>query len=395
MIKRRLQARLRYLLGEFPAVVLLGPRQVGKTTLAFQVAEELDSVYLDLETPSQLAKLADPELYLADHQARLVILDEIHRVPGLFGSLRGSIDRGRREGRRSGRFLLLGSASMDLLRQSGESLAGRIAYLELNPFDALEIEPALQDRLWVRGGFPDSFLSGSDTSSFEWRENFIRTYLERDMPQLGPRIAAETLRRFWVMLAHRQGSPLNAAAIARSLGVDGKTVGNYLDLMVDLLLVRRLRPWYANIGKRLRKSPKVYVRDSGVLHALLNLRTKEDVLGHPVAGHGWEGFVIENLLALAPNRSEANFYRAAGGAEIDLVLTLPGRKPWAIEIKRRLDPKPGRGFFSACEDVNPEARFVVYPGAERYRVSRCTEAISLAQLLREIASDATLPANPH
>ena len=386
MIKRRLQARLRYLLEEFPAVVLLGPRQVGKTTLAHQIAAELDSVYLDLETPSQLAKLADAELYFADHEERLVVLDEVNRAPELFRILRGNIDQGRREGRRSGRFLLLGSASMDLLRQSGESLAGRIAYLELSPLDLLEVESVSQDRLWIRGGFPDSYLARSEELSFEWRENFIRTYLERDVPQLGPRIPAETLRRFWVMLAHCQGSPLNAAMIARSLGVDGKTVAGYLDLMVDLLLVRRLQPWHANTGKRLRKSPKVYVRDSGVLHALLNLSTREDVLGHPVAGHGWEGFVIENLLAVAPARSDASYYRAAGGAEIDLVLTLPGRRPWAIEIKRRLDPKPSRGFYSACEDIGPEARFVVYPGSERFKVSKSVEAISLEQLLGEIAS---------
>ena len=373
------------MLGEYPAVVLLGPRQVGKTTLAHQISGELDSVYLDLETPSQLAKLSDPELYLLDHRKSLVIFDEVHRAPELFRVLRGNIDQGRREGLRSGRFLLLGSASMDLLRQSGESLAGRVAYLELNPFDLLEINPGQQDQLWILGGFPDSFLASSEERSFEWRENFIRTYLERDVPQLGPRIPAETLRRFWMMLAHSQGSPLNAAMIARSLGVNGKTVAGYLDLMVDLLLVRRLQPWHTNVGKRLRKSPKVYVRDSGVLHALLNLRTREDILGHPVVGHSWEGFVIENLLAVAPARSEANYYRAAGGAEIDLVLTLPGRRPWAIEIKRRLNPKPGRGFHSACGDIDPEARFVVYPGSEGYRLSREVEVINLKQMLGKIA----------
>ena len=373
------------MLGEYPAVALLGPRQVGKTTLAHQISGELDSVYLDLETPSQLAKLSDPELYLLDHRKSLVIFDEVHRAPELFRVLRGNIDQGRREGLRSGRFLLLGSASMDLLRQSGESLAGRVAYLELNPFDLLEINPGQQDQLWILGGFPDSFLASSEERSFEWRENFIRTYLERDVPQLGPRIPAETLRRFWMMLAHSQGSPLNAAMIARSLGVNGKTVAGYLDLMVDLLLVRRLQPWHTNVGKRLRKSPKVYVRDSGVLHALLNLRTREDILGHPVVGHSWEGFVIENLLAVAPARSEANYYRAAGGAEIDLVLTLPGRKPWAIEIKRRLNPKPGRGFHSACGDIDPEARFVVYPGSEGYRLSREVEVINLKQMLGKIA----------
>lgn len=380
MIERRLQTRLRYLLEDFPAVALLGPRQVGKTTLAMQIAEGLDSVYLDLESPSQREKLSDPELYLADHKGKLVILDEVHRVPNLFNSLRGIIDQGRREGRRAGGFLLLGSASMDLLRQTGESLAGRIAYLELKPLDILETDADAQDRLWVRGGFPESYLAKNDMRSFDWRENFIRTYLERDVPQLGPRVPAETLRRFWVMLAHNQGSPLNAAALARALGVDGKTVAKYLDLMVDLLLVRRLQPWHANVGKRLRKSPKVYVRDSGILHTLLNLATKEDVLGHPVSGFGWEGFVIENLLSVAPERSEASFYRSSGGAEIDLVLTLPGREPWAIETKRRLAPKPARGFYSACEVINPEARFVVYPGSERFPISRGVEAIGLKEL---------------
>lgn len=396
MIPRRLQTRLRELLGEYPAVALLGPRQVGKTTLALEVAESVESIYLDLESPADRARLSEPELYLAGHEDRLVILDEVHRVPDLFGALRGLIDRGRRKGRRAGRFLLLGSASMDLLRQSGETLAGRIAYLELNPFDVSEIDAGpqddpqdrTQDKLWVRGGFPDSFLAASDARSLNWRENFIRTYLERDVPQLGPRIAAETLRRFWVMLAHSQGGLLNAAALARGLGVDGKTIARYLDLMVDLLLVRRLMPWHRNVGKRLVKSPKVFVRDSGIAHALLGLGTKEEVLGHPVVGHSWEGFVIENLLAVAPERTEAQFYRASGGAEIDLVLSLPGRKPWAIEVKRSLDPKPARGFHSACLDVKPEARFVVYPGRERFAISKGLDAIALVDLAAELQDGA-------
>lgn len=386
MINRRLQSHLQDLLQDFPAVAMLGPRQVGKTTLALAVAESIDSIYLDLESSADRAKLTDPELYLADHEKRLVILDEVHRVPDLFQSLRGLIDRGRRKGQKAGRFLLLGSASMDLLRQSGESLAGRIAYVELNPFDVLEVEENGHDSLWVRGGFPDSYLATNDDRSFRWRENFIRTYLERDVPQLGPRIPAETLRRFWVMLAHTQGGLLNAAALARGLGVDGKTIASYLDLMVDLLLVRRLMPWHKNVGKRLIKSPKVYVRDSGITHALLGLSTKEQVLGHPVIGQSWEGFSVENLLTVAPERSEASFYRAAGGAEIDLVLTLPGRGPWAIEVKRSLKPKPTKGFLSACEDVEPEARFIIYPGAERFSLSEEIEAISLTSLAEEIAS---------
>lgn len=386
MIGRRLQAQLRSLLAEYPAVVLLGPRQVGKTTLALEIAEMMDSVYLDLESTADRAKLSDVELYLRDHEDRLVIFDEVHRVPDLFRSLRGLIDRGRRKGKRAGRFLLLGSASMDLLRQSGETLAGRVAYLELNPFDVLEVDASARDRLWVRGGFPDSFLASNDGRSLAWRENFIRTYLERDVPQLGPRIPAETLRRFWVMLAHTQGGLLNAATLARGLGVDGKTVAKYLDLMVDLLLVRRLRPWHKNIGKRLVKSPKVYVRDSGITHALLGLGDKEEILGHPVVGPSWEGFVIENLLSVAPERADAGFYRASGGAEIDLVLTFPGQRVWAIEIMRSLDPKPARGFHSGCKDVKPDARFVVYPGDERFSISRNIEAINIDALAREIAA---------
>lgn len=391
MIARRLHARLRDLLAEYPAVALIGPRQVGKTTLALEVAEVVNSVYLDLESPTDLARLSDPELYLADHEDRLVILDEVHRLPGLFQSLRGLIDRGRRRGRRAGQFLLLGSASVDLLRQSGETLAGRIAYLELGPFDVLEGGESDQDALWVRGGFPDSFLAADDRRSLEWRENFIRTYLERDVPEFGPRIPAETLRRFWVMLGHTQGGVLNAAALARGLGVSGRTVSRYLDLMVDLLLVRRLTSWRRNVGKRLVKSPKVYVRDSGIVHALLGLGSKEDLVGHPVVGASWEGFVVETLLSLAPDRAEASFYRSSGGAEIDLILTLPGRRPWAIEVKRSLNPRPRRGYHSACEDVSPEAKFVVYPGADRYRVAGDVEAISVPELANEVVGSGRRP----
>ena len=356
-IVRRLAAELDEALDSAPAVALLGPRQVGKTTLALDVHARRPSVYLDLESPADRAKLTEPELYLADHERELVILDEVHRVPDLFRSLRGLIDRGRREGLRVGRFLLLGSASMDLLRQSGESLAGRITHLELAPFDALEVEPADVDSLWVRGGFPDSFLADSARASHRWRQDFIRTYLERDIPQLGPRIPAETLRRFWTMLAHQQGGVLNAAGLARGLGVSGKTVASYLDLLVDLLVVRRLEPWHSNTGKRLVKSPRIYVRDSGITHTLLGLRAKEEVLGHPVAGASWEGFAIDSLLAAAPDGTQSNFYRTSAGAEIDLLLTLPGGARWAIEIKRSLTPKPERGFHHACGQLQLTGRF--------------------------------------
>lgn len=366
MIERRITSELNALLDTTPVVALLGPRQVGKTTLAHAIGDQRPSIYLDLESDADRAKLAEPELYLAQHEDKLVILDEVHRLPNLFQNLRGLIDRGRRKGLRSGRFLLLGSASIDLLKQSGESLAGRIAYLEMQPIDGLEVSSKDIGRLWTRGGFPDSFLAINDRVSQRWRQDFIRTYLERDIPMLGPRIPAETLRRFWTMLAHHQSGLLNAAEFARALGVDGKTVGAYLDLLVDLLLVRRLEPWHANTGKRLVKSPRVYVRDSGLTHTLLGLATQEDVLGHPVAGASWEGFVIETLIAAAPEGTRANFYRTSAGAEIDLVLTLPGGKLWAIEIKRSLTPKLERGFHHACEDLAPEQRFVVYPGEEAY-----------------------------
>jgi predicted AAA+ superfamily ATPase len=366
-------------------VVLSGPRQVGKTTLALEVAERRPATYLDLESESDRARLAEPELYFADHADELLVLDEIQRLPGLFEVLRGVIDQGRRENRGDGRFLLLGSASLELLSQSGESLAGRIAFAELAPFDLTEVGAEQLDRLWVRGGFPESFLANDEQASLRWRRDFIRTYLERDIPQLGPRIPAETLRRLWTMLAHNQGGLLNAANLARSLGVSGATVGNYLDLMVDLLLVRRLAPRLANLGKRMVRSPKVYVRDSGLLHALLGIADKESLLGHPVLGGSWEGLVIENLIGVAGADVEPSFYRTSGGAEVDLVLTWPDGREWAIEVKRTLAPKLQRGTRSALEDIKPERGFVVYPGSERFPLGDDVEAIGLAELCAELS----------
>ncbi len=379
-LPRQLISQVREELDTNPAVVLLGPRQVGKTTLALQLAAERPSIYLDLESERDRARLGEPELSLPLWQDRLVILDEVHRVPSLFPSLRGLIDEARRQGKRSSLYLLLGSASLDLLAQSGETLAGRVAYLDLPPLNVLETGVNTQDRLWLRGGFPDSFTSSSDARSFRWRQNFISTYLERDVPQFGPRIAAETLRRFWTMLAHNQGGMLNVAQLARGLGVDAKTAQSYIDLLCDLLLVRRLQPWHANVGKRLVKSPKVYVRDSGVLHALLNLADTNSLLSHPVIGASWEGFVLENLLACAPQGTQAYFYRTSGGAEIDLLLELPGSQLWTIEVKRSLSPKLERGFYAACEDIKPAQRWVVYPGQESYPLKEGIEVVPLAVL---------------
>ena len=387
MIARRLATELHSALAESPAVALLGPRQVGKTTLALEVAQTRPAVYLDLESEADRAKLAEPELYLAERADKLVILDEIQRTPQLFQSLRGLIDAGRRSGQGTGRFLVLGSASMDLLRQSSESLAGRIRYLELAPLDAAEVGREQLDALWLRGGFPQSLLAASDAASLRWRVDFIRTYLERDIPQFGPRIPAQTLRRLWTMLAHQQGGLLNAAALARALAVDGKTIASYLDLLVDLLLVRRLPPWHGNVRKRLVKAPKVYVRDSGLVHALLGIGDREALLAHPVAGGSWEGMAIESLIAAAPRGTEAYFFRTSAGAEIDLLLQLPGQAaPWAIEFKRSLAPKIERGFHAACETVAPERRWVVYGGTERFSIAAGVEAIALDDLCAELAA---------
>lgn len=386
MFSRQLLPLLAEELQHSPAVALLGPRQSGKTTLALKAAKTIPSIYLDLESERDRAKLAQPELYLTDHLDKLVILDEVHRAPALFPVLRGLIDQARRNGRRAGNYLLLGSASLDLLQQSGETLAGRIAYLELGALNLLETGAAQLDALWLRGGFPESLTAPSDARSLRWRQTFIRTYLERDIPQFGPRIAADTLRRFWTMLAHHQSGLLNVAQLARNIGVDAKTAHSYIDLLCNLLLVRRLPPWHTNIGKRLVKSPKVYVRDSGLVHALLDIDTKESLLSHMVLGSSWEGFVIENLLQCAPANVQGYFYRTSGGAEVDLLLVWPGGDIWAIEVKRSLTPKVERGFHAACDDLLPVRKLLIYPGQEAFPLGHDVTATPLASLCHELAS---------
>jgi uncharacterized protein len=390
MLKRRSANRLLTLLRSHPVVALVGPRQVGKTTLARTVGDELarTSSYLDLERPSDRAKLADAELFLGKQARKLTVLDEVQRLPELFPVLRSLVDERIRAGDKVGQFLVLGSASPELIRQSSESLAGRIAWLELSPFTLDEVERPRRradvDRLWWRGGFPDSFLAHDDGASFEWREQFVRTYLERDIPALGLKLPAARVQRLWQMLAHGQGDPLNAARLAAGLGVTGNTVRHYLDLLTDLFLVRQLQPWSGNSQKRLVKAPKVYVRDSGLVHALARVPDADALLGHPLCGPSWEGFVLEQTLAWLPSTWRASYYRSAAQAEVDLVLEGPKRQVLAIEIKRTLSPSLSKGFVNAFIDIGATQGFVVMPDGDRFPMRADVEALSLRDWIAEL-----------
>ncbi len=376
MIRRSLQPHLERAVSRFPVVGLVETRQVGKTTLAKTLLGSLErpTVYLDLELPSDANKLSDPELYLGRLADSLVIIDEIQRAPGLFPVLRALVDQHRVPGR----FLLLGSASPELLRQSSETLAGRVVYCELSPLGLAEVQPV--DRLWLRGGYPDSFLAPDEAASLEWREAFVATYLERDIPQLGIRVPAAQLRRFWTMLAHSHGQLWNASRIAGSLGLSAPTVRHYLDILEGTFVARQLQPYHANVGKRLTRSPKVFLRDSGVLHALLGLGTLDDLLGHPAAGSSWEGFVVEQILNTSLKGRKPFFYRTAAGAEIDLVL-VPGRgTPVAVEVKHAAAPSLGKGFWNAFRDLGCAQGFVVYPGDEAYPLGEGVTALPAGRL---------------
>ena len=391
MILRRVEQLIRDRLKHMLGVVLLGPRQIGKTTLARSIAADRGdrALYLDLEDQADRAVLSDPIAFLETQYGKLVVLDEVQRVPELFATLRVVIDERRRAGERAGHFLLLGSAHRLLLQQSSESLAGRVAYVELGPIDALEAQVAgyhSLDQLWIRGGFPESLTAPDDLESIRRRKDLVRTYLERDVPLLAPRLPAATIGRLWTMLAHLQGQPLNMSQLAGSLAVTSPTVAHYVDVLSDMGLVRRLPPWFANVGKRLVKSPKAYVRDSGLLHALLAVTSLQDVLGHPVAGPSFEGMVIENVINAIGDRYEAYFYRTANGAEIDLLLVRGGVPSIAIEVKRSTAPVVERGFHTACDDLHINTRWVIYPGEHAYPRPHGIEVLPLVEALTRLTA---------
>jgi predicted AAA+ superfamily ATPase len=388
MISRHIESTVRARLKTAPAVVLLGPRQVGKTTLARCIAADWPggAQYLDLERPADRRRLDDADAYLREQRGCLVVIDEIHRAPKLFDVLRGIIDERRAAGERHGHFQLLGSAALDLMRQASETLAGRVAYLDIAPLEIGECAAAGIDEnaLWLRGGFPESLLAPDDRLSLDWRRDFIRSYLERDVPMFAPRLPAETVGRLWTMLAHHQGGMLNQARLAAGLGVTAPAVGRYIDLLADLKLIRRLQPWTGNLGKRLVKSPKVYIRDSGIVHALLELETRHELLGHPVAGPSYEAMAVENLVQAAGERRKPYFYRTQDGAEIDLVFERGGKPELAVEIKRSTAPEPEKGFSIACDDLGIAQRYVVYPGRERYPLRHGATAIGLGELMQTL-----------
>ena len=388
MLTRLITKRLRENISRNPAVALLGPRQTGKTTLAKILTKDQNSLYMDLESQEDLLKLSDPSSFLNMHNDKLVILDEIQRIPDLFMVLRGLIDKNREHGKNNNQFLLLGSASMDLLRQSSESLAGRISYLEMGGFNALEVDQnknALQ-KLWIRGGFPNSYLADSDGLAMDWLENLIRTYLERDIPQMGFRVSSSKLRRLWTMLAHLQGEHVNTSKLAMNLELQRSAVNHYIDILSDLLLIRRLDPWHSNLKKRLVKAPRYYIRDSGLHHRLLGIDTHDALLSNPVLGKSWEGFVIENIHSVLPHRAETYFYRTAAGAEIDLVIKLPSAQTWAIEIKHGLAPKLNKHYRQTCEDVGATKKYVVYGGEDEFPVGDDVTVISLKGILQKLQS---------
>ncbi len=379
LIQREITDIVKARLNNYPAVALLGARQVGKSTLAGMVLEQIpNAIHLDLERPVDLNKLTDPEAFFAQFSNHMICLDEIQCTPDIFPILRGVIDRNKR----NGQFLILGSASRDLIKQSSESLAGRISYIEITPFNLPEASFTDQAVHWLQGGYPRSLLTKNNEVSVQWREDYIRTFLERDIPQLGFRIPANTIGRFWRMLAHSHGQVLNASKLAGSMGVSSHTIKKYIDLLEQTFMVRALPPYTGNLKKRLIKSPKVYIRDTGILHTLLSIDTMEDLFAHPVYGTSYEGYVIENIVSRLP-RWQASYYRTSNGAEIDLILTR-GRRKVAIEIKSSTSPKVSKSFWHSIETIAPDQTVVVAPVEGEYPIANHVMVMPLHAFLETL-----------
>ena len=379
IIQREITDTVKARLKNYPAVALLGARQVGKSTIAGVVIKQIPkAIHLDLERPADLNKLTDPEAFFSQFSDQMICLDEIQRTPDIFPILRGVIDRNRR----NGQFLILGSASRDLIRQSSESLAGRLSYIEITPFSQREASFTDQATHWLQGGYPRSLLTENNEISVQWREDYIRTFLERDIPQLGFRIPANTLGRFWRMLAHSHGQVLNASKLAGSMGVSSHTIRKYIDLLEQTFVVRALPPHTENIKKRLVKSPKVYIRDTGILHTLLNIENMEDLFAHPVYGASYEGYVIENIVTQFP-RWQTSYYRTSNGAEIDLILT-KGMRKIAIEIKSSTSPQVSKSFWNSIETIEPDQTVVIAPVEGEYPIADHVMVMPLHAFVKQV-----------
>lgn len=376
-IYRDAQVKIEKRLRRSPVVAILGPRQCGKSTLAKELLKEYpDSVYLDLQDRADRNKLGEPELFFERHRHQLICLDEIQLLPDFFSVLRSEVDRDRQPGR----FLVLGSASRDLIRQSSETLAGRIAYIDLTPFLFSEvIHDGVWHDLWLRGGFPESFLAEDDEDSFDWRQDFIRTFMERDIPALGLTIPVPVMERLWRMLAHYHGQTINYQKLAASVDISTPTLKKYLVILSQTYMVRLLPPAETNLKKRLVKSPKVYLRDSGILHGLLDIEAYDDLLAHPVCGASWEGFVVENLIA-GHERFHPSFVRTSNGAEVDLLLQ-QGEKKLLFECKLSKAPKMSRGFFELVKDIQPDGAYVIAPVDEPYEIKKKVWVTSLNRVV--------------
>ena len=392
MIQRAKQNEILKALKTRPVVVLLGARQVGKTTLALEIGKQINKkvTYLDLELDSDFIKLSNAEEYLSRFSNELLIIDEAQKKPNLFALLRSLVDKRKQQGEKAGHFLLLGSASKEIIQHSSESLAGRIRFIELNPLQPLEIihlkDKELIDKYWFRGGFPDSFLAENDEESWQWRSDFIATYVERDIPNLGVGIAPAKLRRFWTMLSHYHGQLVVYSELARSLDVSHTTIKNYLDVLTDFYMIRQLPPWSGNLKKRLVKSPKIYIRDSGILHRLQNISSFNQLYSHPVIGASWEGLVVESIINQLDDRWEFSYFRTQTQNEVDLVLKTPNNETWAVEIKRTHSPKLSKGFFEACNDLKASKKWVIIGNNEQFPLKNDVEAIGLIKFLEFIAN---------